>query len=34
MEAFTTPTLWGAVAWSVLMAAMAVVILRKKVKPE
>jgi ABC-type transport system involved in multi-copper enzyme maturation permease subunit len=34
MEALTTPTLWGAVAWSLLMAAVAVVILRKKVKPE
>ena len=34
MEALTTPTLPGAVVWSLLMAGVAVLILRKKVKPE
>ena len=34
MEALTTPSLSGAVAWSLLMAGLAVVILHKKVKPE
>jgi len=34
LEAFAAPALWGAVAWSLLMAAVAVVILRNKVKPE